>query len=104
MKKEFLFALIIAIFMIAPSFANVTIEETTDAEHLINSGYSQAVAEDVFVLKNRAAGKPIEPLYEKNDKGLVKTWKKFFSYIDPAQENYDRIHHDIKLSPSPSDL
>ena len=103
MKKELLM-LVLATFMVSPAFADVTIEESTDAEYLINSGYSQAIAEDVFVVKNRANGRPTESLYERNDNIFVKTWKKFFSYVDPAQENYDRIHHDIKLSPSASDL
>ena len=103
MKKELLM-LVIATFMVSPAFADVTIEQATDAEYLINSGYSQAFAEDVFILKNRVTGKPAEPLYERNDNVFVKTWKKFFSYVDPAQENYDKIHHDIKLAPSASDL
>ena len=103
MKKKLLM-LVLATFMISPVFADVTIEESTDAEYLINSGFSQALAEDVFIIKNRVTGKPAEPLYERNDNVFVKTWKKFFSYVDPAQENYDKIHHDIKLAPSASDL
>lgn len=102
MKKS-LFLFLLA-FVMTPVFAEVTVEETTDAEYLINSGYSQALAEDVFMQKNRIAGNPIEPLYEKSGNVLVKGWKKLFSYIDPAQESYDRLHHDIKLSPSASDL
>ena len=103
MKKELL-VFILGLFLVNPSFAAVTIEQTTDAEYLINSGYSQVVAEDVFMQKNRLAGATIEPLYEKSDNAFVKCWKKLFSYIDPAQEAQDRIHHDIKLSPSFTDL
>ena len=104
MERKLLFLLALVVFMVSPSFAEVTIEETTDAEYLINSGYSQALAEDVFVLKNRVAGKPAESLYEESDNVLIKGWKKLFSYIDPAQDNTDRIHHDIKLSPHYTDL
>jgi len=104
MGRKLLFIFALLIFIANPSFAAVTIEETTDAEYLINSGYSQAIAEDIFVQKNRIAGNPTEALYEKSNNYLVKCWRKLFAYIDPAQDNYDRIHHDIKLAPHPSDL
>ena len=104
MRRNLLFLLVAAAFLTAPAIAAVTVEQTTDAEYLINAGYSQATAEDVFISKNRASGKPIEPLYEKNQNKFVKGWKKFYAYIDPAQEEYDKIHHDVKLSPSMTDL
>ena len=104
MKRNLLFAMALAALMTVPAGAAVTVEESTDAEYLINAGFSQVMAEDVFMQKNRALGKPIEPLYETSDNALVKGWKKFFSYLDPAQDNVDRIHHDIKLSPSATDL
>ncbi len=102
--KRSLYLLVLMFLICLSTKAAVTVEETTDAEYLINSGYSQALAEDVFVQKNRTLGNPIEPLYEKSGNVLVKGWKKFFSYLDPAQDTYDRLHHDIKLSPSASDL
>lgn len=104
MKRNLLFAMALAALMAVPAGAVVTVEESTDAEYLINAGFSQVMAEDVFMQKNRALGKPIEPLYETSDNALVKGWKKFFSYLDPAQDNVDRIHHDIKMSPSMTDL
>ena len=104
MRKNLLLAFALMAFIAVPAIADITVEETTDAEYLINSGFSQAVAEDVFVLKNRAMGKPIEPLYEKSQNVFVRGWKKLWAYADPGLEQADRIHHDIKLSPSPSDL
>lgn len=102
--KKILFMMALSVLFAAPSFAAVTVEETTDAECLINGGYSQSFAEDVFVLKNRAVSKPVEPLYEKSQNILVRGFRKLFGYIDPAQEEYDKLHHDIKLSPSFTDL
>ena len=87
-----------------PSFAEITLEETTDAEYLINAGQSHTIAEEVFMLKSRNLGKPIEPLYEKPDNFVVRNWRKFFSYLDPAQDSFDRLHHDIKHAPHFSDL
>ena len=104
MKKNLLFAVALSILLTLSAKAAVTVEETTDAEYIINSGYSQIMAEDVFVQKTRVNGKPIEPLYEKNQNILVRAWKKLYAYIDPAQELPDNIHHDIKNSPSYSDL
>jgi len=104
MKKSLLFGILLATICALPVVASVTVEETTDPENLINSGYSEAAAEDVFIQKNRVAGKPAEPLYDKNQNVVVKFVKGFFSYVDPGRDNVDRLHHDIKRSPSYSDL
>ena len=104
MKRNLLYFMILGVLITIPANSAVTVEETTDAEYLINSGYSQVVAEDVFIQKNRAKGKPVEPLYEKSQNKFVRACKKFYSYLDPGIENVDRIHHDIKISPSTSDL
>ena len=104
MRRNLLFLAALCAFIAAPAMAAVTVEETTDAEYLINSGYSQAVAEDVFMTKNRVSGKPIEPLYEKSQNKFVRVCKKFYAYIDPAVDTDDRLHHDIHMSPDFSDL
>ena len=54
--------------------------------------------------KNRVNGKPIEPMYEKSQNKVISIAKKFYSYIDPSIDEPDRIHHDVKPSPSYSDL
>lgn len=102
--KKVLFLLVVLGLFIVPAKAAITVEETTDAEALINAGYSQSLAEDVFVQKNRVTGKPIEPLYEKSQNKFVKLCKKMYAYLDPSVENYDHIHHDIHRSPSVLDL
>ena len=102
--KKILLILTLSIFATLQTTAAVTVEETTDAEHLINAGFSQGLAEDVFMSKNRALGNPIEPLYETSQNTLVKAWKKFFAYIDPSQKQTDMLHHDIKLYPTINDL
>ena len=104
MERKLIFILALIAFITVPVRATMTVEESTDAEYLINAGYSQIMAEDVFMQKNRAMGKPIEPLYETSDNAVVKGWKKFFSYLDPAQDSLDRLHHDIKMTPTFSDL
>ena len=101
--RKILFVILMSLISL-PAMADLAREEMTETEYLINAGYSQATAEDVFVMKNRALGKPIEPLYETSDNFIVRGWRKFYSYIDPAQATVDKIHHDIQLAPSASDL
>lgn len=104
MRRNLLFSLAVIAFLSGSAYAAVTTEQTTDPEFLINSGYSQLTAEDVFMQKNRANSKPIEPLYEKNQNKFIKACRQFYAYLDPSIDEVDRIHHDIKPSPSFSDL
>ena len=104
MRKNLLLAFALMAFMAIPALADVTVEQTTDPEYLYNQGYSQMMSEDIFMLKNRANGNPVEPLYETSPNVFVKAWRWFNGYVDPAYEQYDRIHHDIKTKSSYSDL
>ena len=104
MRRNLLLAMVLTALVSIPVMAAVTVEESTDAEYLINSGYSQMAAEDVFISKNRVNGKPVEPLYEKSQNKFVKACKKFYAYLDPSIDEPDRIHHDVSPSPSFSDL
>ena len=104
MKRNLLLLSAITVLFAVPTMASITVEEMTEPESMINAGYSQAFAEDVFVSKNRVLSKPIEPLYEKHQNKFVKACKFIYAYIDPAQDTTDRVHHDVKLSPDKSDL
>ena len=104
MKKSLFITIAMAFLFLAPAQAGVTVEESTEAEYLINSGFSQLTAEDVFMQKNRTQGKPVEPLYEKSQNKFVRFCRSFYAYIDPSIDNVDRLHHDIKPSPSFTDL
>lgn len=105
MRRNLVLLGLVTVFLaVSPAFASVTVEQTTDAEYIMNQGYSQLVAEDAFMLKNRATGKPVEALYRHDNNLLIKSWKAIWGYIDPARDEFDRLHHDIKPSPSASDL
>ena len=106
MKRRFiLLSLLLSAVALIPASASVSVEQSTEPEYLINAGYSQMAAEDIFIMKNRANGKPIEPLYDRNDNNVfVKSWKSFWGYIDPARDEADKIHHDIQPVPSYKDL
>ncbi len=84
--------------------ADVTPQQLTDPEYMINGGYSEAAAEEVMILKNRHDGKPVEPLYEKQHNKFVRFLRNCYSYLDPSQDSEERYHHDIHMSPSYHDL
>jgi len=92
------------LFLCSQAHAAITVEQATDPEYMINGGFSEATAEDVLIAKNRANGKPVEPLYEKSNNPFVKFLKYVHAYIDPSIESDERYHHDIHLSPSFKDL
>ena len=86
--------------------AEVTPHQMTDAEYMINGGYSEATAEEALIMKQRAAGEPCEPLYEKkySNNKCVRFFQRFYSYLDPSIDNEERYHHDIHMSPHYADL
>lgn len=88
----------------AQANAAVTVEQTTEPEYVINSGYSEAFAEEVLISKQRANGQPSEPLYEKKHNGFTRFWRNIYGYLEPAYDTDERIHHDIHMSPSWKDL
>ena len=104
MKRNLLLALVLSAFVAAPALAVTTIEETTETEYLINSGYSELMAEDIFMEKNRVNGKPIEPLYEKKHGFWAKLYNGVCGYFDPSIDTVDRLHHDVHPSPTFTDL
>lgn len=84
--------------------ADVTPAEQTSPEYVINNGYSEATAEEVMILKNRALAQPTEPLCDRKHNKFVRFCQKWYSYLEPAVDNQERFHHDIMQSPSPRDL
>ena len=103
-KNLLLFGILAMAFISMPAFAAVTVEQMTEPEYVINTGYSEAVAEDIFVSKSRANGKPIEALYPKATNPFTKFCRALYGYTEPTFDTYDRLHHNIHLSPSWSDL
>lgn len=104
MKRSLLLVFAVLFAICLQTSAEVTTGQLTDPEYMINGGYSEAAAEEVMISKNRAMGQPCEPLYEKKHNKFVKFLKNCYSYIDPMQDSDERYHHDIKMSPSYTDL
>ena len=103
MKKTLMILALLILFCV-PVKASVTVEQATSPEYLINSGFSEATAEEVFIEKNRKHGKPVEPLYTKNYDAVINFFRNIYGYIDPSIDTQERYHHDIHQSPSWKDL
>ena len=103
MKRNLLLLAVCTTFCLQAN-AGVSVEQTTDPEFIINSGYSEACAEEVLISKQRANGQPAEPLYDKKRNKFVRFWRNLYGYIDPAWDTDERIHHNINQSPNWRDL
>ena len=103
MKKIFILALLSVFYV--PAFASVTTTQMTDPEYVINSGYSQATAEEIVIEKNRKQGKFTEPLFNaKHNTKFVNFLRNVYGYVDSSVDTDQRYHHDIHMSPSWKDL
>ncbi len=80
------------------SNAAVTVDQTTSKEYLLNSGYSDALSESINVGHAKAVGEqyytPAEQKY-RNSSAWSRFWKRTYSYIDPAADDYSFFHHDL---------
>ena len=103
MKRNLLLVLALFAFASVQANAAVTPEQMTEPDYVINSGYSEATAEEIMLIKNRVNGKPAEPMYRSHNK-FVRFCRNIYGYLDPAQDTDERIHHDIHQSPNARDL
>lgn len=102
MKRSIFLVFALLMFSVSANAA-VTVEQTTEPDYIINSGYSEATAEEILMLKNRVNGQPAEPIYERSHNKFVRFCRNIYGYLDPAQDTDERIHHDIHMSPSMKD-
>ena len=100
----FISLLVLGTFALLQANAGITVEEQTDADYIINNGYSEAMAEQILINKNRSNGQPAEPLYEQKHGKFVRFVRNVYGYLDPSQDTDERIHHDIHMSPNVRDL
>ena len=103
MRKSLFLISALFMFLCIQANASVTVEQSTEPDYIINSGYSEATAEEILLVKNRVNGQPAEPIYERGHNKFVRFCRNVLGYIDPAQDTDERIHHDIHMSPSAKD-
>lgn len=104
MKKLLLLAIAVTIPTMAQ--AVMSVDQTTDSERLMRSGFSKQTADIVNVSKARATGQEYytddERAFKKQNK-FVRFWRKLYVYADPAAEDYSYYHHDTETTPSYKD-
>lgn len=104
MRRNLLLALALLSLTSIQVNAAVTVEQMTEPDYIINSGYSESTAEEILLLKHRVNGQPAEPVYDNHNKFVRFCRNVWGNFIDPAQDNDERIHHNIHMSSSPRDL
>ena len=103
MKRNLLLVTALFTFACVQANAAITVEQMTEPDYIINNGYSEATAEEIMLIKNRANGKPAEPLFERKYNKFVRFCRNVYGYIDPASDTDERIHHDIHMSTNSKD-
>ena len=104
MKRNFVLLVALCTVFCLKANASVTPDQVSDPEYLINGGFSEMTAEEILIMKNRVAGKSVEPLYDKSHNKFVRFWRNMYGYIDPAWDTDERLHHNIQPSPNWKDL
>lgn len=106
MKKRFLIIGLLILFAL-PSFAELTVEDTTNAEYMKNNGYSQATINATQKVVAQSNGEPLaEPVENKlYTNPAVKFVRRVFMYIDPSLDDHSFVNdHEIHTSPRFDDL
>ena len=104
--KILLLAGVLAVSLL-PVNAQLSVDDASSREYLINHGHSAATADIVELSKGAANGeKVVLPVDRKYDnKPIVYKWiDKFFIYMDPALDNGKFMREDTKFQPSVDDL
>ena len=107
MKTKLLLLTGLFAIIILPAGAQLSAEDASSREYLINHGHSAATADIVELSKGAANGeKVVLPVDRKYDnKPIVYKWiDKFFIYMDPALDNGKFMREDTKFQPSVDDL
>lgn len=107
MKIKLLLLAIILIGVQMQVNAAVSVDQTLTQEYLQNTGYSKQIYDTVSIGRARALGQEFyssEEISYKKSKPVVRWWKRFHAYLDPAVDDYSFYHHDDTPEPTPSDL
>ncbi len=103
MKTKILLLTGVLAMAVLPVFAQLSAEDASSREYLINHGHSNATADIVELSKGAVSGDktilPVDRKYE--NRSVIYKWvDKFFLYIDPAYDKGNFMRGDIKFNPS----
>ncbi len=100
--KILLLAGVLAVSLL-PVNAQLSVDDASSREYLINHGHSNSTVDIVELSKGAANGEkvvlPVDRKYE--NKPVIYKWvDKLFLYVDPANDKGDFLREDIKFYPS----
>ncbi len=107
MKNKLLLLVGLLAIVALPASAQLSAEDASSREYLINHGHSAATADIVELNKGATTGeKVVLPVDRKYDnKPIVYKWiDKFFIYMDPALDNGKFMREGTKFHPSIDDI
>lgn len=107
MKKSVFLLLIIAMGVMLPANAELTVSDIASHEYLINHGHSEPGAEAVARARAQANAVPYEAIKEEtvwDTNGFLNFWKRVYTYLDPAADQDTFMNHDIRVTPGVHDL
>ncbi len=105
-KKLLLLSGILALSLM-PANAELSVDDVSSREYLINHGHAAATADIVELSRSAVNGNEADlPIYHKYDnKPLIYKWiDKTFIYLDPALDDGKFLRKDTKFAPSVDDL
>ena len=104
--RKFLLISALVLLGVSTVRAEISPDEYLDPGYMMNAGYSEMMAADAIIHQSRSNGVPAMNIEEKayHKKPFIHAVRKVFIYLDPALEDDNRYHHDIKLTPQYNDL
>ena len=107
MKTKILLLTGILALAAIPANAELTVDDVSSREYLMNHGHSGATADIVELAKSSVNGSkadlPVDHKYD--NKPLIYKWvDKAFIYLDPALDKGKFMREDIKYTPTVDDL
>lgn len=105
-NKILLLAGLVAIAGI-PANAELTVDDLSSREYLLNHGYSETMVDIIDLQKSNINGEKADiPIYHRYDnKPAIYKWiDKFFIYLDPALDDGKFLKRNQNFSPSVEDL
>ena len=106
MKKRLLIIGLTMLFTL-PSYAELTVKDTTSTDYMKNHGHSSAIiyATQKSIAQSHGEAYSMPEEKEYYNQPFVKYVRKFFMYIDPSYDDHSFMNdHDIHTSPSYEDL
>jgi len=85
-------------------FAELTVDQASSGDYLLNRGYSPVFGQMVDKTKVNIQGVEYVSPEQKEYSGFVKWVRNVFIYLDPALESDTFMNHDINATPKIDDL